>query len=57
MAKYWGLDPDIVKRWTMVDFSDRQEFMNLQTEISKPSIKNENPLLDGEEEWRGRKNG
>ena len=35
VAKWWELDPEAVGRWTMPDFTDRQEFMFIQFELSR----------------------
>ena len=52
MAKWWALDPDLVGRWTMRDFEDREEYMFVQDELSQPRDKN--AVQPGETEWAGR---
>ncbi len=35
VAKWWKLDPGVVERWTMPDFTDRQEYMYIQFELDR----------------------
>jgi hypothetical protein len=53
LAKWWGVDPDVVKRWTMIDFADREEYMMVQIDVDNPKPGNDS-LAPDETEWTGR---
>ena len=45
VAHWWQLDPDVVGRWDMVDFIDREEYMLIQ--IYRPQQDDEPKFWEG----------
>jgi hypothetical protein len=53
MAKYWGLNPDVVERWSIIKFMDREEFAMVQLHMSRPKPDNEPGARPGFKPWKG----
>ena len=55
MAKYWDKDPDVVERWTVRDFFDRQEFMFVEQWIRELNTKTDKNLEPNRQIWTPKK--
>ncbi|MCP4537158.1 MAG: hypothetical protein GY832_08415 [Chloroflexi bacterium] len=49
VAKWWGVDPDAVETWSIVDFMNRQEYMQLTSAITAPP--GPNGLTPAQKPW------
>jgi hypothetical protein len=60
VAKWFGLDPDAVGKWSMPRFTDRQEFMLVSMYVMAQQMQSNKAgksshLEPGEKEWKGRR--
>jgi len=54
VARYWEIDPDAVARWSMPDFTDREEYMLIQCDMAQNNDGGNDDLNPGERYWTGR---